>query len=408
MIKKVISKVNLGGRKGSPDTNMRYLILTILTIFVVPLGALIKTGQPIWCGQYVGLVFMLFLGISLFLWDYNKPLSILTALCLFSTFFISKMDPRSLLLLLQLDLLCLFSYMVSRIKKEHRKYIMYSLIGFAILQCIWVIVQSLNIDPIFNLLKDSTKDDLVGFSGSHGQLGAFFGMTAPLFVSIHPLLFIIPLVICGVIKSSFGILAASISGLLYLYFKNKRYFKAFLAIILICGMGFMLKTDRRPDFTSRLGVWKYASKAVIKGKMQLEDIVNAHNKAYVTGRELKTREITCNPLLGYGFGSFLVIFPFVPVDLNMCYNYNDELFTHAHNDYVEFFFETGILGALALGLLLFMFFKGFNREGILYFSCIVGYLVNALGNFPSHIAVSGMFLAVFYGLYRGVCNVKTR
>lgn len=56
------------------------------------------------------------------------------------------------------------------------------------------------------------------------------------------------------------------------------------------------------------------------------------------------------PLFGSGLGSFRVVFPrYRGPDLK-------ELYTHAHNDYVEFACETGIVGISLLGLLVLMSF----------------------------------------------------
>jgi O-antigen ligase len=56
------------------------------------------------------------------------------------------------------------------------------------------------------------------------------------------------------------------------------------------------------------------------------------------------------PLFGAGLGSFHVVFPRYPQqDLG-------ELYTHAHNDYLEFAAETGVVGISLLGLLVFTSF----------------------------------------------------
>jgi O-antigen ligase len=56
------------------------------------------------------------------------------------------------------------------------------------------------------------------------------------------------------------------------------------------------------------------------------------------------------PVFGSGLGSFRVVFPrYRGPDLS-------EFYTHAHNDYVEFASETGIVGISLLGLLVLMSF----------------------------------------------------
>ena len=123
--------------------------------------------------------------------------------------------------------------------------------------------------------------------------------------------------------------------------------------------------------------------------------------------------ISTNPLWGYGFGNFLVYFPFIPQQQN--FNYINEKFTHAHNDLIETpVFELGVIGLISLLLLFINFFREFivhkkNKELIMIFTCILAYLLNALGNFLSQIAVSGMLLMIFYGMFKGIIkeNGKT-
>ena len=64
------------------------------------------------------------------------------------------------------------------------------------------------------------------------------------------------------------------------------------------------------------------------------------------------------PVFGSGLGSFHVVFPRYPKqDLG-------DLYTHAHNDYLQFACETGVVGIVLLGLLVFMSFLAALRAQI--------------------------------------------
>ena len=64
------------------------------------------------------------------------------------------------------------------------------------------------------------------------------------------------------------------------------------------------------------------------------------------------------PVFGAGLGSFHVVFPRYPEqDLGA-------LYTHAHNDYLQFACETGVVGVALLGLLVFMSFLAALRAQI--------------------------------------------
>lgn len=375
----------------------KYLFLIIASIFIIPLsGVLPLRGQPVWYGQYLGLLFMLLFSISLFLWNFNKWLSIFTFICLGSTFFIAKISPRALILLFQLDLACLASYGISRLPVKYHKYILYSLFGLILIQTIWIILQFFNLDFIFSSLKRPGKDEIVGFSGASNQLGTFFALTTPFSIYIFPPLVIMNIIGLVLAKSSFAFISALGGSIVYILnqkLSRKRILLVSFLIILSMAI-FFIKGEKikAGDFPSRLFVWKYAALDTLKGKCEIEKFGNKI-------------AIGCNPLFGFGFGNFQLVFPFRPPPPREGYfNTYDEHFTHAHNDYVEVFFEMGKLGIFSLGFLLLMFIYNFYKSKkskllILYFSSIIVWLLNASGNFLSQLAVSGMFLIIFYGLY---------
>lgn len=344
---------------------------------------------------------MLFAGISFVLWDFNKFLSIFTGICLISTFFVTRFCPRAIVLLFQLDLACLAAYGISKFNAKQRRCVLWAILGITLLQFVWVALQGFNIDPIFHSLLRAGKKEMVGFSASPDQIGTFFALTAPTMVSFHPLLGIISLFGMVASKSSFAFVAGVASSIFYFYFKNKLVFKIALLFIIVISTIFLVFTKevRLVDCQVRGNVWRYAILSTIKGEVYIE---KGQKKAIV---------IT-NPILGYGFGNFLRIFPHIPEKRTTLdpwfrnFNCYREKFTHAHNDYVEAFFELGYLGLISLSALFISFIRGFvksikSNELILYFSSIVAYLLNASGNFLSQIAPSGMLLAIFYGMYEG-------
>ncbi len=366
-------------------------------MFIIPLSSVLPVmGQPVWYGQYLGLLFILFLGISLFLWDFNKYLSLFTIVLLYSTFFTTRLNPRAIILLFQFDMACLASYGLSRFNKQQRKYILWSVLGFFVLQIVLLGLQYINKDPIFKSLIRAGHSEMVGFSGSKDMLGSFFALTLPIVLYLNPLLSVFSIMGLFISKSSFALVSGCIAGLFYLKMRYKLListqfiFGVFLAILL--SAIFFSKVDRlKPaDLNTRLNVWRHTIKSTITGKIDIE-----RNGEKYQGK--------INPVFGYGFGSYLLIFPSVP---EQGFNYVDEKFTHAHNDYIEAFFELGYLGLISLILLVGNLIYSFirtkkNPEMIMYFSCILAYLLNSIGNFLSQLAVSGMLLIIFYGFYEG-------
>jgi len=378
---------------------MKYTILTAITIFGVLISSIVPCfNQPVWYAQYLGLLFFLCLGISVVIWDFDKILSAFSLFALLSAFFITSLAPRAIVLLFQINLSLLACYGISKFNAKQRKIVCWAILGVVILQYVWITLQYFNIDPIFKSLIRQGHSEVVGFNGAKDQLGSFFAITFPIVLGTCPVL--IPLSLIGLFlaKSSFAFISAIISGLIYLYYTNKKYFKVFIMLIIISSVLFFKYADnpKFADFETRGNVWKHSVKATIEGKINIE---NNNQKL-----ELKTK-----PIYGYGLGNFLRIFPFVPQQDG--FNYVNEKFEHAHNDFVEFFFEFGWIGLALLTVFAFSFVSSFLASGktqeiVLYFSSLIAYFLNANGNFLSHLGFSGMMLIVLYSLYRGSLNVK--
>ena len=372
----------------------KFLILTILAPFIVLLSSAVRINVPeVWYTQNLALLFLFFVAIILVIWDFNKSLAVFIGLCLFSTCFITQWSARAVMLLLHLSLAALTSYGISRIDVRKYKFILKGVLILVVIQTIFLLLQSWNIDPIFKSLIRQGMKETVAFSGSKGQMGTFFALTAPVLAYFHPALLIITLIGIVFSKSSFAFMATFVSILTYFFFTNKKLFvRLFLAILIIATV-FFNKIDRltNADFGMRFDVWKHAVKSIVTGQITLQN----------QDRQII---IKTNPIWGYGFGNFLRLFPYVPEGK---FNFSNEKFTHAHNDYIEtFVFELGYSGIIALLFLFRSFIWDFiktekSKELMLYFCCIVAYLLNAMGNFLSHIAVSGILLTIFYGMYKG-------
>jgi O-antigen ligase len=148
----------------------------------------------------------------------------------------------------------------------------------------------------------------------------------------------------------------------------------------------------KPSDVIRVKVWQHAIKCVINGKILLNDRVT----------------VKAIPMSGFGFGSFLQYFPRVAKNSAGGYfNFDNEKFSHAHNDYVELFFEIGI-GVIFMFMFIFDLYRRAlralrkkNKIIIILLGCITAYLIDASGNFISHLAVSGMIITILYGLLEG-------
>ncbi len=373
----------------------KYILLIYIALIGTLIGsATVRVNSNVWYGQYLSLLFVVYTVSIFVLWRFNKFLSLFLASCVFSTFFISGISPRAVVLLTQLESLSLISYGISKLNQKQRKCVTYAFLIVFIIQGILLILQLLNRDFLFSSLLSKTRNELVGFMGSPDQLGSSQAIITPILVFISPYLFVPSLLILFTSKSFFAVVSSFVGMGIYVYLNfPRKIFKYYVILILIVGAYYCCKVDtvNLTQVRTRLDPWSYAAKSVLKGRI---DIVR--NNSSVTLR--------CNPLFGFGFGNFLTTFPFVPK--HGTFNYSNEKFTHAHNDLVEILFENGLVGFILLLLLILSVILGFkksrkNIELTTYFSCVTIYVLNMCGNFISQIALLGLYLSIIYGMYEG-------
>ena len=377
------------------------VILIIIALFAIPLSSIIPIqGTNVWYPQYLMFLALAFVGISLALWKFNKFISLFLGYCVYSTFFIAGSSPKAMFTLATIYLAYLAIYGISKLSAKERKWIRWAIVGVLLLQGLWTVLQTYNLDPIFNSTINHVLDDTVGFCGSHNQLGLFFAVTAPIAIFVFPPLLLITLFGLWQATTSFAWVGCFV-GLAVLKYRMKwTKEKVLLTIFLLLTMvTFFYKVENFSwDTKGRYYSFRRAIKSVVEGKIHLT------NDFYAEPSVRKV--VTCNPLLGYGFSKFSSIFPhYKPVGKEK-YTFNGVhvRYFHLHNDFLEMFFELGYIG---LGLFLFIFgnfllsvWKNrYNNEALLYASCVIAYCVSALGIFPTHTAISSMWLVIFMGMF---------
>jgi len=372
-------------------------IIIILAIISIPLAAAIPTQDNLWYGQYLALLVFLGLYGSLAIWKFNKYISLFMLLCLSSVIYPGRMGTRAIFLLATLYGAIYGIYGVSKLGK--RSGISLAIASLTLFMGGYLLIQYFNLDPFFDLIGDTSKDGMYSFLGANNQVGSFFAITMPFAIKHFRLKgfpIILPFSLLGlyISKSSFAIMAVCIGMSFYYFFKNRKLFKKIFVGLLILGFIYVFKIDRvkEADFSTRFNVWKYAIASTIKGRMEV-NIFGANRIA------------VARPCLGFGFSNWSAFFTRVP-QRDRGFNYVNEKFRHAHNDFVEGFFEMGIPFA-AIGLLFYLnLFRRFLRakktdELLMFSSAFVIFSVNATGNFICHLAYSGLLLIVILGLLFG-------
>ena len=391
----------------TPSHTMSKFMIKIIAfiIFLIPLSAIIKLGETdLWYSHYFFSSFFLFLFLAYNLRKFNLPLSIFLAWVVFSSYFVASHHPRSFLTLVQLMGFSYMACLISTFNSKGRGLIVRSLLAVFVLQSFMMILQFFNVDPIFNSIKDITKDSIVGLSASPNQFGLFMADMGAVVLLFSPHLFLVSVAGAALSKTSFALVGMSIGTLLFLLISKSRLFIRFVIMFLVVISIFLLTVDR-PSLTNakeRWRVWYNSIKSVETGRIEMTQ------KRY--NGISTTRYVTCNRWTGFGFGNFMRISPYSQSAYlieNDGTRWFDHVYEHAHNDYVEIYFDTGRVGFALLSILLWNFLCLYSKakEKTLklksYFCAIVTHLIAALGIYTVHTVVSGMMLAVLYGLYIG-------
>jgi O-antigen ligase len=384
--------------------------LIIISLFAIPLASIVPMlGTNFWYPQWIAFFSLVLIGLAVHLWKWNRIISLFLVYLVLNTVFVGQVNIKSLFALYQIVSGILAVYAISCVTKENRKRIVNAVIWLCVIQAVWVIVQYANLDPIFSYVHDQSRDDTVGFSGSHNQLGIFFSNTFPLVVSSVPLF--IPLSIFCLICSttSSAIIGAGAGLLFYLFMAKRKLFIYAVALFTICGFLYITKYDMvsMTEFNMRKDLCKLTFSQVAKGHADLK-IWNKNTKEY----EYKT--VRCNPLFGYGLSTFINISPYTQYVFmgKHADEPNGHRYEHAHNDWVEIVFEGGYIALLFIVLWVIdlgnklRLYK--NKQMIIYASCIVAHFVTACGIYTVHTAVSGMMLIVMLGLFYGEVRDEKR
>lgn len=347
-----------------------------------------------WYGQLVTLLCVGFLLASVLIWQVNRPLSVLSAYCLYSYLFICQQHPRALICLvlayIGIGLICLIS------KLRVNASIYTALMCMAAIQFMLLMFQKVNLDPFFHSIINPNLSDTVGFVGSHNQLGIYYAVVAP--ILFH---FCFPAVAMSVIAICFSMCSAASLGALagiltYAWFMKMRWAVWLIIAGTLVSVLLMCRFDNVGQiFSNRVKLWKQTVVQTVQGKINL-DLGKGVNHI-----------LTANPLTGFGMGSFIMLSPKSQGDdlFKKGWSYeNTPRWEHAHNDLVEFFFEFGWLGLpiliwLALDILTRFLKASKTNLLVMSFSSLIAILVTSLGVYVIHAPVSYFMLCLAVGLF---------
>ena len=282
----------------------------------------------------------------------------------------------------------------------------------------WMMLQVLNIDPLYvgqmangTPLIGQVFNDPLGLFGIKMANGIFLSIASMVMAVLNQyigMLIIIPILMS---HASTAVLAWIVSMLFFTWHIKRRLF-IILSIIGVLGIGTYIVLDQKDDpntFKSRFGMWHMVTRYSIinpigfgpdsfrnlnekKKFMFVSD--NHYNPAIMVFNQANSeadvqyydpkRGITNEPWKG---------------------NQNEiNVWDNAHNEYLQLFFEYGIIGVLLLiGLFRDMIIR-FNRcdktnELIMLTSILLVYFVSSISHFPLHLARLGCLFPIFLGVW---------
>lgn len=371
------------------------LILILFTVVLSLLASVVPViGTDVWFSQFIAVGMFGYLFIALKLFKMSKALGVLFAYSALSVVFVTHFNLLSFVVLMMVGVCGLIAVEVSKLNRNQRIYVYITLGVLLLIQVIYVFIQKMNLDPIFKLISNPKLSDTVGFSGSHNQYSLFVSILSSLFFENFWALGLV--FVALIFSTSISGLIGCLVGLLFYYRTNKHIFLLWLGVVIICFVVFFFITKKgyETEFKERVGVWKLSIYQVISGKSTLE-----------LSKDVK-QVVGCDPLFGYGLGSFFRISPYTQSAIINANSKGSHRYEHAHNDYVEIFFDLGYVGFGLFCIWLISFITLLQRchwdhELNLLVSMFICISVCALSIYTIHTAYNGMLICVILGLIYG-------
>lgn len=217
---------------------------------------------------------------------------------------------------------------------RYLKAVIWGLFGIVLINVLFCYLQKLNIDPLFRPISNTVQGfpHPVGLMRLEAHLGVISAIIAPMLVIISPwlVLFVLPLLWYSTSSAAIGAFIISMGFILYR--RSKLLFIPAIFLLITAGVFYVLKYDMPGgNFDYRFGVWFHAISETLR-----------HSMFY-----------------GFGIGSFAKWAP----TTDQATNPDKLVWIWAHNEYVQLFFETGIVGLITCVVWL-------RKETIEFFSVV--------------------------------------
>lgn len=258
-----------------------------------------------------------------------------------------------------------------------------------LLICAFMTVQLLGHDTLFNFNRPEPM--VIGIVGNKMISATLIACLAP-FLILNNKLNIIPLCLIAWITGSIGMMAALAAGItIYSILKVRGWRKKTLVIIVMMIVALFIVTA---EFQHIKGQWMAGRGPIWKKTIQLANQ---------------------RPIQGRGISSYQLVFPALSHDLTMLGTYpkseyweietltgNQTPALQAHNDYLQIYFEMGLIGVALFGAFIFhliRLFKTRTDKAITIFTGLVILGTLMITHFPMrlfHVVPAILCFLAFY------------
>lgn len=356
----------------------------------------------------------------------NKVSVLLGALGIYTLFLFLLGYPMGFNVMLNIITGLIVYFLTLQLEREDTILIVKTVIWICVLNITYIALQHGGYDFIYQIRGPGgtilyNTVDSVGLLGLKAVVGMWMGLGTIAMMMINPLLSVLFLIPIYMSKSSGVIFGLTAAIMFYLYYANIKWFKVIIPIALILGTVYVVKVDNPMGMmNTRPPMWKMAIKDTIYGfkvneqeqspllrnpftGFGLDSFRAGPIKYFMTSRTHKTIRLVS---LG---GSQLKTIDGMPIHTEghrIIYNNDESLdyWDNPHNEFVQLFFEMGLIGVLLFGFIVFEMVKRFRRSIktkalLVVTSLIIMLFGSGISQFPFHLARIGVMLPILLGLF---------
>lgn len=346
----------------------------------------------------------------------NKYVGFFLLWCVFQFVFFPRFPDQGLTLQNVLFGALIYQFVVCFYKKDSFRKYFWALSGVLILSILWCVRQYYQMDPIMTQAESWNLNyftEYPGFFGLPAFLGNYAAAVLPLSFCVSWVLFPFALIALFFSKSTFSVFAALLATLFFFWFRKRI---VFWVILITGGLVFSLYAIKYDlpsgEFGRRLNVWKIVEKEAFKtqffghgiGTYKDFYIFESRNHFLSTYDQNDVFQFIVNEAKAFHKDALAQkIIDTKTIDERELQKNDMNLhrWDMVHNEFLQAFYETGLLGVLIIGLYIFDIFKRFqaharkNVYAVGLISSFIAILIVSFGHFPFHLArLAGPFVCI--------------